>query len=292
MRSWQTSLPVRRAMGSDADVFGEVAQALQKARSPTDLYELWWIGCRLDENGESNSIEGRNLQPRVHAAEEWTLIRIMKDGTACVARGGETGHVPAGEWLALGPSVVLVRRRKSWVRGSYLWRQSFRVSSATAARWKIRIYLPACSRDLSEGIFEDVCEVLDDAGCWFEAKTWLGRTARRDKTVIWLSAAETPVALELLDEIIICNSDSVPPPPLTLEALGGRLGLAHDPNPSSSLGLRICGAVATTGDLVARGQTSIDGWNVACRSFDLAPAAPWRHPGPVDPFRVWQALES
>lgn len=277
-------------MGADADVYGEVARALQKARSPTDLYELWWAGCRLEENGESSTIEGRNLQPRAHVGEEWALIRTMKDGTACVARGGETGHVPAGEWLALGAGEVLVRRRKSWVQASYLWRQSFRVPSATAVRWKIRIYLPACSR--SEDIFEDMCEVLDDAGCWFEAKVWLGRAARRDKTVIWISAAEIPVALKLLDEIVCNNSDSVPPPPLTLEALGGRVGLAHDPNPSSSLGLRICGAVATTGDLIAGGQKSMDGWSIACRSFDLAPAAPWRHPGVVDPFRIWQALES
>jgi hypothetical protein len=277
-------------MGSETDVYEEVAQALRKARDPADLYERWWVGHRL-EGGKADPTQVRNRQPRTHAHEEWTLVRVLQNGTACVARGGETGHVPAGEWLAHQPGKVLVHRRKLWVHGGYLWSQSSRLPSALGARWRIRVYVPALLRGPSKERFETLCEALDEAGCWFEAKTWLGQATRKDQTVIWLSATAISVALEVLAGYL-CSAESVPPPPLTLQVLGGKLSLAHDPNPSSSLGLRICGAVATAGDLAAGDRSIMDRWEVACRSFDLVATTPWRHPGPVDPFGIWQALES
>lgn len=270
------------------DVFQAVAEAAGRSRDLSILYATWWAG--VDPTTLSIPPTVDPTMEEMHDAEVWTLLSVMPDGTACLARGGEIGRTPPGEWLSHGAGEAKVSRRSRWTDRGFLWRTSTRLHCPVAGRWRVRIYLPAGTGIDPKEQLESLCDALDREGFWFEAKTWLGPASRGDQTVLWVHAGDAMKGLEILRDWGCKSAGRQPPPPLTLRALDGAVGIAHDPLPQASLGLRLCGAIVSAGDLGDH-LSLRDRWRSACQHFDLAPEAPWRHPGSVDPYRLWEQLE-
>jgi hypothetical protein len=272
-------------------VYAALADALARSRDISELYRSWWAGCDGDAAFDQPDPE-YYLEPRRHPTERWNLVKVLPDGTACVARGGESGQVPAGSWLAWDTDTVSVSQRSQWVENGFLWCASARPRSAIVRRWRVRIYIPASREDPDKRRQRllRICDALEEEGVWFEAKVWLGGPPRRDHTVLWVKASDAEAVVCLLDKGGFCSSSSWPVPPTTLPLLDCAVGLAHDPVSEDSLGLLVCSAVVAVGDL-SPSMPLRERWHVACRHFGLSPDTPWRHPGQVDPYGLWTRLE-
>lgn len=267
-----------------------LASGARVSRDIEELYRIWWAGDR-GSGWEGVPDDRREIPVERHSTEVWNLVEVLPDGTASVGRGGEVAQAPVGEWLADGPHEVRVSRRSLWREGSYVWRASSRLQPAIARRWAVRIYLADDGCGHSEGHLGALCAALDDEGMWFEAKAWLGRTARRDHTVVWVQASDAHTAVRIARESGRSSQSPLSAPPLALKLGDGAIGIAHDPPVRASLGLRVCGAVVSAGDLEAGGSWE-SRWRSACGYYDLVPEKPWRHPGVVDPYGLWESLEA
>lgn len=262
----------------------QVSAALSKAaafeRDIESLYQDWWAGCPnvLTQGDTASDLKAR------HEPEEWQLLERTDDGQVLVSNGDATGVVPAGEWLTDRPKSVSIQRRASWIDGPWEWRASKRLQPLTARRWRIRLYIPGGEGSAGLGVVGDL---LDDAGLWFQAKTWRGAGLRQDQTVLWMAVRDAPSALDLLCPKLY--SSSLSPPPLALTVRNTCIGISHDPVDGGSFGMRICGAIVSAGDSADDGP--MGRWAEACRFYEIQPQHPWRHPSKVDPYHFWAQAE-
>jgi hypothetical protein len=271
------------------DVEAVVTDAGLRSQDVESLYRSWWAGCL---NGGGGGPRAAQRLCDWHSPELWDLLNVLPGGVARVSRGGTLGLVSPGEWLAMYAGRVRIWRRARWVDGDFLWAGSRRPRSAVSTRWSARLYVPGSLSDDPSDRLSAVCAALESEGLWFEAKTWLSGRDRRDQTVIWISAADVAIAVDVVGGGLARETaDTATTPPLTLPVWDGRIGIAHDPLPAGSLGMRICGAIVTAVDL-DRASGGARGWRRACRYYDLTADKPWRHPGAVDPYGMWNQLEA
>ena len=271
-------------------VYSRTADAAELSRDIAELYRTWWVGDK-DSAIEKPVDVSKEIAVERHPTEVWTPIHMLPDGAVRAGRGGEIALARAGEWLAVDSENIHVSRRSVWREGDFVWRASKRSQPAAARRWAARMYISASEEDEPREELLGLCGALDNEGLWFEAKAWLGPPIRRDQIVIWVEAADAEVAISTACASLRKAANGRPAPALTLSAGHRRIGVAHDPVPGASLGMRICGAIVTAGDL-DEGRSWASRWRSACQHYELTPEKPWRHPGGVDPYDLWARLET
>jgi len=256
------------------------------SRDLDELYADWWTRVPLDAYAYSDELDDPE-DVEFHPQQEWEMVAPDAEGGLVVARAGEVGSLRPGEWLACRASRILSHRRHRWAQGGFDWAASSRPAPLTARRWRVRVYIPGWAQARSE--FERIASALEDAGYWFEAKTLRATgCSRSDHSVFWLAAGDAITASRLIASLSPHRADRPLPPPLASPLAA--IGLAHDPARGASFGRRVCAAIISAGDHDDQ-LTVSRRWGSACERFAILPDRPWRHPGELDPYRIWERLE-